>query len=335
MAGGLVMQRRKAAAMRTGGKLLHALVLLYAATLLMPAQAFPVQIEDDQGNNIRLEQTAKRIIPLYGAFAEMLFAIGAGSYVVARTQADQFPEAIKALPSVGTHMRPNVEMIIGLKPDLVIQSVSRREALADMESLNRAGIPVVVFAPKSLSGIFSTMIKLGHLTGKEQEAESAVTRLKERLLNVQSRLGLDSIMADHGGSQNEKAAQCRIKERQRVFFEVRSEPLTAAGRGSIVQDILAAAGAENVVESKKTLLLHSLEALLFDNPDIYIVQTGPMNRNPVDPRERVHFDQLEAIRDGKILYLDEFLYSRPGPRCVDAVEQLAAKLYPECFRSNQ
>jgi len=321
--------------MRTGHKLLQVLALLYAATLLMPAQAFPLRIEDDQGTIIRLEQPATRIIPLYGAFTEMLFAIGAGSHVAARTEADQFPEEIKALPSVGTHMRPNVEMIIGLKPDLVIQSVSRRESLAEMESLNRAGIPVAVFAPKNLAEIFSTMISLGYLTGKEQEAEAKVAGLKQRLSRVQARLGLDSTQVSHVDPQTETAAPCGIHERRRVFFEVRSEPLTAAGRGSIVQDILAVAGAENVVRSNRTLLLYNLEALLFDNPDLYIVQTGPMNRNPVDPRERVHFDQLKAVREGNILYLDELLYSRPGPRCVDAVEQLAEKLYPACFGTDQ
>lgn len=315
-------------------RFLYFLVLLCTAGLLMPGKAFPLQIEDDQSRIIRLEQPATRIIPLYGAFTEMLFAIGAGGYVAARTEADRFPEEIKALPSVGTHMRPNVEMIIGLKPDLVIQSVSRREALAEMESLNRAGIPVAVFAPKDLEGVFSTMTRLGRLTGKAQEAEAKVTELQQRLLEIQSRLGLDSASVSHADALA-KLAPCRIKERRRVFFEIRAEPLTAAGRGSIVQDILTAAGAENVVESNKALLLYNLEALLFDDPDIYIVQTGPMNRNPVDPRERAHFDQLKAVREGNILYLDELLYSRPGPRCVDAVEQLAAKLYPACFGAEQ
>src|SRR5512137_1316527 len=82
---------------------------------LMPGTALSVQIMDDMGHELTLQEPAKRVIPLYGAFAEMLYAIGAGKEVVARTQADQFPPEIVKLPSVGTHMRPNEEMIIGLK----------------------------------------------------------------------------------------------------------------------------------------------------------------------------------------------------------------------------
>ena len=318
--------------MRNNLKLLSILLFLCAVALIFAVRAFAVQIKDDQGRTIYLEKPAQRIIPLYGAFAEMLFAIGAGGQVRARTQADVFPAGVRELPSVGTHMKPNVEMIIGLKPDLVIQSASRREAIPGMESLDRAGIPVAVFAPKDFAGIFSTISRLGELAGKQQEAESLIKSLRNRLASVRFNLGLNQEDNAFGKFGNRIPADCKIKERCSVFFEVRSEPLTAAGRGSIVQDILRFAGAENVVKSDKSLVIYSLESLLLNDPDFYLVQTGPMNRNPIDPRERVHFGQLRAIRDGKVLYVDEFLYSRPGPRCVDAVEHLASMLYPECFQ---
>jgi iron complex transport system substrate-binding protein len=117
-----------------------------------------------------------------------------------------------------------------------------------------------------------------------------------------------------------------------VFFEVRPEPLTAAGRGSIVQQNITAAGAENTVKSEKAIVHYSFEALLVTDPDVYIVQRGPMSRNPVAPKNRPHFDQLRSVRKGKVIYVDEYLFSRPGPRCVEAVEQLARELYPDRFR---
>lgn len=314
---------------------LLSIAAICVVALIYPIRAFAVQVRDDQGRTIELEKPAQRIIPLYGAFAEMLFAIGAGDHVIARTRADVFSAGVKELPSVGTHMKPNVEMIIGMKPDLVIQSASRREAIPGMESLDRAGIPVAVFDPKDFAGIFSTMSRLGELTGREQKAESLIKSLKNRLADVQFSLGLDQEGAGSNEISHGNPADCRIKKRCRVFFEVRSDPLTAAGRGSIVQDILRFAGAENVVKSDKSLVVYSLESLLLDDPDFYLIQTGPMNRNPVEPRERVHFEQLKAIRQGKVLYVDEFLYSRPGPRCVDAVEKLASTLYPECFQTDK
>jgi iron complex transport system substrate-binding protein len=274
------------------------------------AGAAPVEIVDDLERTITLAAPAVRVIPLYGAFAEMLYAVGAGPAVLARTQADQHPPEIATLPSVGTHMRPNVEMILGFKPDLVLQSASRGEAIPEMARVRDAGVPVAVFAPKDFAGIFTTMVRLGTLTGTEDRAQQTVAALKGRLEAVRARTD-------------------RVERRPRVFFEVRAEPLTAAGTGSIVHQVLAAAGADNVVSSSQAMLLFSVEQLLANQPDFYIVQQGPMNKNPPDPAKRAHFDQVKAIREGRVLVVDEHLYSRPGPRCVDAVEELARALYPD------
>jgi iron complex transport system substrate-binding protein len=282
--------------------------------IVMPGMVFAIQITDDLGHEISLRDPAKRIIPLYGAFAEMLFALGAGREVVARTQADQFPPEITGLPSVGTHMRPNVEMIIGLKPDLVVQSASRWEAAADMARLESAGIPVAVFSPNTFEEIFLTIERLAILVGRPEQGREEVAKLQKRLLDVRDRLQ-------------------SVKERPRVFFEVRPEPLTAAGRGSIVQEIITAAGAVNVIKSEKAMLQYNFEALLVADPDVYIVQRGPMSHNPLPPNKRPHFDQLRAVRKGKVILVDEYLYSRPGPRCVEAVEQLARALCPEKFEA--
>ena len=294
------------------GSILFSLAFLCLAALASPAMGTPVRITDDLGRTIALDKPAGRVVPLYGAFAEMLYAIGAGPRVFARTQADQFPPEILELPSVGTHMRPNIEMILGLKPDLVVQSAARNEETADLGRLQGSGIPVAVFAPRTFQDIFGTMERMGILTGREAEARIAVEKLRERLGTLRNRLGEGT-------------------KPLRVFFEVRSDPLSAAGQGSIVQEILTAAGAENVLENPKAIVQYGFENLLLDDPDVYIVQRGPMNRNPQDPAKRAHYDQLRAVSSGRVIFVDEFIYSRPGPRCVDAVEELASKLYPEKF----
>lgn len=281
-------------------------------SFVLRADAESVEITDDLGQKITLAEPARRIIPLYGAFAEMLFSIDAGAGVVARTQADTFPPELARRPSVGTHMRPNVETILGLKPDLVIQSASRREETPEISRLLDSGIPVAVFSPKSFGDIFSVIERLGALTGKSTEAAAFAASLAKRLEAVSEKL-------------------LKTESRPRVFFEIRAEPLTGAGRGSIVHEIIHAAGAENALRVDKSIVQYNLEALLFENPDYYIVQQGPMNKTPIPPEKRAHFDRLKCVRQGKVLLVDEFLFSRPGPRCVDAVEQLAAALHPALF----
>ncbi|MGA2400160.1 MAG: helical backbone metal receptor [Syntrophobacteraceae bacterium] len=294
------------------GRALKSCILLATVTLCFAVPARAIEITDDLGQKIALVKPAGRIIPLYGAFAEMLFSIGAGDAVIARTQADTFPPALALLPSVGTHMNPNVEMILGLKPDLVIQSASRREETPEISRLVDSGIPVAVFSPKTFEDIFTVIERVGLLSGRSQQAAAFSANLAERLRAVRDKLA-------------------GITIRPKVFFEIRAEPLTVAGHGSIVQEILKAAGAENAMSSDKAIVQYNLEALLFENPDFYIVQQGPMNRSPVPPAKRAHFDRLKCVREGKVLVADEFIFSRPGPRCVDAVEQLAAALYPERF----
>ncbi len=294
-----------------------AVVAILAAAVLAagpsPSRAQPVQVTDDLGQQISLPQPASRIIPLYGAFSEILYDIGAGDRIIARTQADTVVPGIKDLPSVGTHMRPNVEMIIGLRPDLVVMTASRKAETPEISRVLDSGIPVAVFSPKSFGDIFSTVERLGVLSGKQDKASKFVASLRQRLEAIREQLA-------------------GITKRRTVFFEVRAEPLTGAGQGSIVQDIIEASGGENIIKNEKPIVRYSLEELLAREPDFYVIQEGPMNKNPPDPTKRAHFDRLRCIRDGKFMFVDELIFSRPGPRCVEAVERLAPALYPEMFR---
>ncbi len=273
-----------------------------------------VEVVDDTGRTVRLETPARRVIPLYGAFAEMLYAIGAGSTVAARTQADTFPPEITRVPSVGTHMRPNVEMIIGLRPDLVVQSAGRRDATPEMARLAEAGIPVVIFAPRDFDGVFAAMERLGVLTGHEENARRVLTELRVRLDAVRRRCATAS-------------------ERPRVVFEIRAEPLAVAGRGGMPHAVMEAVGAVNAVALPEPIVQTSVENILALDPDAYIVQRGPMNPNPAPPEQRPHFNTLRAVRAGRVFMVDEAPYSRPGPRAVEAAEDLARRLHPSLFSS--
>ena len=238
---------------------------------------------------------------------EILSALGAADRVVARIQGD---ETIKGIPTVGTHLQPNVEMILALKPDLVVQG-GVAKGMPALKRLEAAQVPVAMFAPHDFAGLFSTITRLGALTGRE-EAAAALTRSMEAKLA-------------------EVAQRVANRPRPRVFFEVRELNLLAAGQGSLVNDIITRAGGENIVTSPQKLTLYSLEALIQANPEVYIIQKGPMNRSPEDIYTRPYFQELKAVKTRRVLVVDESLYSRPGPRSAEAVEQLARFLHPEAW----
>lgn len=268
--------------------------------------AAPVDVTDDTGHVLRLERPAQRIIPLYGAFGEMLLALGCGDRIVARTDADAQIPQLAPLPAVGTHMRPNAELVAAQRPDLVLQMSGRGEAALQTEALRRLGVPVLNFEVTSFSQLFGVMERLGRLCGKEARAAALVADWRGRL---------DALRAASAGTRP-----------WRMFYEARYPNLLAAGRGGIVADIMAAAGGENVVREGRRLARINEEALILADPDVYLVQRGPMNPAPQPLAERPHYQGLRAVREGRTLVVDEALFARPGPRSIEAAELLAAWL---------
>lgn len=284
------------------------LVLLLTGLNPAPVQAAPVEVVDDTGVTLTLDKPAERIIALYGAYNELLLALDARDLLVARTVADAHLPELAGLPAIGTHMRPNAELIVAQKPDLVLQLAGRREALLQTEALRKLGINVLTFEMDSFDKMFDVLEKLGRLTGREQKAAGLIRDWRARLATLRAR---------HAG---EKPV--------RVFYEVRYPNLLAAGQGSIVNEIIAVAGGENVVADDKKLVRFNEEALILADPDAYLTQKGPMNPDPQPLSERAHYRDLRAVRTGRVLVVDEDRFARPGPRAVEAAEELERWLHP-------
>ena len=281
--------------------------LLFLCFLVSPVCAAEpggrlISIVDDSGATVTLEAPAKRIIPLYAALAEILVDMGLQDRLIARTASDT--DATPNLPSVGTHMRPNPELIAGLQPDLVVLMEGRDEAAATAALLSNMGIPVARFRVDSFTSLFSCITRLSVLTGTESEAQTLISGYSRRLEAV-------------------GAAAASLPSRPSIFFEVRYPNLLGAGQGSILTDIISAAGGENCLAAYPDKFIRlSEEALISLNPDIYIVQEGPMNKNPQPLADRPHFRSLTAVLQGNVLIVPESLFSRPGPSSIAAAERL-------------
>lgn len=268
-----------------------------------------LELTDSRGVTLRLERPAQRIIALYGAFNEILLALDAREAIVARTAADAVIPGLRDLPAVGTHMRPNAELVAARRPDMVLQLAGRQEVLAQTEALEAVGIPVLVYELRSFEQLFAVTRALGRLTGREARAEALVAGWQRRLEALERRY----------------AGQPPV----RVFYEVRYPNLLAAGRDSIVDEIIRRAGGRNVLDAPQKLVRCSEEVLVSLDPDAYILQQGPMNPAPQAPDRRPHYRGLSAVRQGRVLVVDEHRFARPGPRSVEAAELLARWLHGE------
>jgi iron complex transport system substrate-binding protein len=285
--------------------------LFISLTPLVVKDLGAAQIRDDLGQEVSLAVPPQRIVSLYGGLTEVLAALGLADKLVAGIQGDN---RLANLPRVGTHLQPNVEMILALKPDLVVQG-GVAKGLPALRKLEAEGVPVAMFAPHDFPGLFSMIRRLGALTARSEAAASLIREMEDHLAQTARRLqGLRPV---------------------RVFFEVRYLNLLAAGRGSMVNDIITRAGGVNVVESPQELTRFDLEALLHADPEVYVIQQGPMNKSPEDIYSRPYFKELRAVKARRVLLVDEGLFSHPGPRSAAAVEQLARFLHPEAWEDHK
>ena len=274
--------------------------------ILILGSVFPawgaVSIVDDSGATITLAEPARRVVPLYAGLGELLEALGAGDSIVGRTPGD---ESAPGAPIIGTHMRPDLERIAALSPDLAVQVEGRDEAAAAAEALQKIGVPTARFRITNYEDLFSCVRRLGVLTGREREAEALTRAYRDRLEAVRRKA--EALPA--GPS---------------VFFEVRYPNLLGAGGDNMATAIIAAAGGRNVFAERPGKILRlNEEAVIAANPDIYLQQVGPMNKNPSAPASRPGYTALVAVREGRVRQVPEETFSRPGPGSITAAEILA------------
>ncbi|MDR2502881.1 MAG: ABC transporter substrate-binding protein, partial [Deltaproteobacteria bacterium] len=84
----------------------------------------------------------ERIITLGAPAAELVYALGLGEAVLARGDLDLWPPALRALPGVGGASNPNMELILQLRPDLLVADRNFSLLAARLESY---GIPTLLF----------------------------------------------------------------------------------------------------------------------------------------------------------------------------------------------
>jgi iron complex transport system substrate-binding protein len=286
---------------------------LFVAAVLAPwaaAQQLRLVV-DETGRRVGVPARVERIVSLAPSITEILFALGLESRLAGVTDWCDFPPAAKSKPSVGQVISPSLEKIAALKPDLVLATTAgnRRETATAIEQL---GIPLYGLNPRSVEEVLTSIRTLGELLHVPQAGADLEAGLRSRLKTVAARVG--------------------GRPRLRVLFVLWLEPLMSIGRQTFVHDALVRAGAESVsAERPEDWPRLSLEEALRQNPDYLILAHSPaLERRLAALRTDPVWSTLHALRENRIVLLDEAVL-RPGPRIVDAIEQLARALHPEAF----
>lgn len=259
---------------------------------------------DDFGDTVVVRATPRRIVSLSPATTEIAFALGAGERLVGRTSWDLYPPDARAVPDLGSGIRPNVEAVLGARPDLVIlyASIDNRQAAT---RLRAAGVNTLSLKVDRVADFHRAVRLMGLLVGDTATARVVSDSVARTLARV------------------ERATASL--PRPTVFWHIWDAPLITIARGSYMNELIEIAGARNVyadmAASSPTV---GIEDVLQRNPR-YII-TGPEGAAKIksDPR----WSAAPAVKEGRVLVVDTALVGRPAPRLGEAAVSLARLLHP-------
>lgn len=279
---------------------LAAFGMLAASAWPQASQARVVAV-DDAKHQVRLAQPARRIISLAPHATELLFAAGAGAYLVAVSDYSNFPPQVLRLPSVGSSAAVDMERIAALKPDLVVAWGSGNSA-AQIAKLRRLGMAVFESEPRDYEGIASTIERLAHLSGTKSIGAEAAAKFRQQLKDI--------------------AANYADRPPVRVFYQIWREPLMTLNDRHMVSQALRLCGGKNVFGGLPQLApTVGIEAVIEANPEV-IIANNSENTGPGWRR----FPGMTAVMRDNLFALDADLLTRAGPRILDGTEILCRHL---------
>lgn len=269
------------------------------------------EVVDEAGRRVQLSLHVNRIVSLAPNLTEIVYAIGAGDSLVGDTEYCDYPEAAKGVAKIGDTMHPSIERIIALKPQLVLVSTaSQLEAFT--KQLDEQKIAVYVTNPRSLDEVFHSIETLGDLLGHHDGAGSIVADLRLRAAAVE--VAIRSVKA------------------VKVFYQVSGEPLYTIGRDAYLTDLVHRAGGLSVTaDVPGAFPRFSDEAALAARPEVIILPSGG-SMGTANLTAAPALKNSPAVLNNRVYKINDDHLSRPGPRLVDGLEEMARALHVEAFK---
>lgn len=275
---------------------------------VQPVKDAKIAVTDLKGRQVTLDKVPERIVSLSPSNTEILYAVGAGNKVVGVTSFDDYPEEVKSVEKIGDFEGPNLELIQKVKPDVVLAGgYIQEDLIASLEKLN---IPVVSTEATDFNSIFDSIALIGKVTGNEQKAAEVVKDMKDKIAEIQNKV--------------------KDKTPKSVFYVVWTDPLTTAGSGTFINDVIKAAGGINTAEKVQYWAKYSAEELVKDNPEYLISSKHATNEGVTSDffKKDAVFKNLDSVKNGKVYIMsDDNIISRGGPRIVLAIEEMAKVLH--------
>lgn len=286
-------------------RLFLALVMMCAALLTSSTACAERVVRDATGADIRLAAPAQRIVSLAPHITELLYAAGAGSRLVGAVEYSDYPAQARTLPRVGGYTRPDLEAIVGLRPDLVLAWYSGNPPAA-LEKLKALGIAVYVSQPDRMTDVAVELERYGVLAGTEPVANAAAAAFRDRYQALTARYSQRPVVD--------------------VFYQIWKQPLMTVNDKQIISDAIRLCGGRNVFGSLPLLApAVTVEAVLAANPEV-IVASGMGDERPEWLDDWRRWKSITAVARGNLYFIPPQEIQRHTPRLLDGAEKLCLAL---------
>lgn len=307
-----------------------------SATAPEGSDHYPVTVENC-GRTLTFDQAPQRAVLAYQNAAEIFVGLGLEDHAVGQVEltVPALPEqadAMEQIPDVSdTIYPPPKEQLLALQPDFLLAygdfdyggEHAGAEGLATLEDLETAGTQVYSllcpdpdYLGEDFEAVFRTIRDLGTIFDAEEQAENAIADMETQMAAVEEAV----------------ADQPLVK----VLYSWGGEgPIDSRGSGGIVNEVITAAGGENVFGDEYDLpyIQVSLEEVADTGTEAYVVITNSSQGDTSDHIDFLYdsFPNLPASRDQRTFETDDLTLGSAGWRDAQTVEDLARFLHPDAF----
>lgn len=280
-------------------------------------EAFPVTVTDALGNEITIDQKPKRIVSLIPSNTETLFALGLNDEIVGVSNYDNYPEEALEKEKVGD-LELDIEKIISLKPDVVFaHTSSSHNSEEGLNQLRDAGIQVIIVHDAvSFEETYRAIDLMATATGTKEKGDEIIDNMKAKIQEIE-----------------EKAKDIQPEDAVNVWVEIEPAPsLYTTGKNTFVDEMLSIIRANNIAGDQEGWIQFTEEEVVKSNPDVIVITYAEYVENAKEQvLSREAWQDVPAVKNNRVYDVHPDLVSRPGPRLVEGIEELAKAIYPEVF----
>jgi len=263
-------------------------------------------LRDDYGDSIDVGRRPTRVVSLNPTTTEIIFAIGASSRLVGRSQWDAWPDSARFIPNLGNALRPNVEAILAAHPDLVILYASL-DNRPSAERLRAAGVATLSLKIDQIREFDRGARLIGRILGDSARGAYLADTVAATLARVR--------------------AATRSLPHPTVVWPF-SYPMVVGG-GSYMSELIEIAGGQNIYASlPQPSPVVTVEDVVRRNPQ-YVIRSIDDVQSVTQPELSAGpWRAVPAVREGRVLSANAALAARPSVKLGQAAVELARVLHP-------